>query len=122
MVTSNINGVDHGPLEENGEDISKVTKPVSTDVNLDVVSININDDIYSINHHELTAIRSNLSFELKTKPNLNLVHVYLDCSGGNDKRGNLVSEIAASKRCGELVAGQGNGVVSYIRSEINVVN
>lgn len=84
LVTSDVNSIDNRALEEDCEDVSKVTEPISTDVDLDVVSINVNNDIYSINHHQLAAIGSDLSFELQAKSNFDFVHVNFDVTFGNN--------------------------------------
>jgi hypothetical protein len=122
LLAGCVDKVDNGTLEENSENVSEITKPVSTDVKSDVVSVNINNDVHGVNHHELAAIRSNLGVELETKSNLHFVHVHFNVALSNHERGDLVAEFSACELSCKLIASQSNCIVCNIGGEHDIVN
>jgi len=109
-------------FEENSEQRGQVRPESSSDVELDVISVDVNDHIDSVNHHQLAASSGgNLGLELKAEPDVYGVHIYLHPAVGNHERGDLVAEVVGSEFGSQLVAVQSDGVFGDVSSEDNVV-
>lgn len=77
-------------------------------MNFDVITIDIDNNVNSVDSHELSNWTIFLSrflyFELKTKANLDSVHVNFCIPICVHKRSNVIMEIVASKLGSQFVA------------------
>lgn len=117
-LDGSANKVDDCALEEDCEDGRKAGPESSSDVKLNVVSVDVDDHIYGVNHHDLTASSGrDLSLKLKAETDVDGVHVHFDVSIGDHQRSDLVAEVIASEFSSELAAVEGDGVVGGIGSQ-----
>jgi len=121
-LDGSANKVDDCALEEDSEDGRKAGPESSSDVKLNVVSVDVDDHIYGVNHHDLTASGGgDLSLELKAETDVDGVHVHFNVPIGDHQRSDLVAEVIASEFSGELAAVEGDGVVNGVGSQSHAI-
>lgn len=110
--------VNNCSFEEHSENGGEAGPESSPDVKLNVVSVDIDDHIYGVNHHDLTASGGgDLSLELKAKSDIHGVHVHFDVSISDHQRSDLVAEVVASEFGSKFAAVEGDGVVGSVSSQ-----
>ena len=113
--------MDYSALEEDFKGSSKVGPYISPDLDVDIVSVNVNKDIDRVDSWDDATIWQSLSRKLKAKTHIDGVHddIGVACSDENPL---VTSEVVSVESGGEVIAGQLDLVVSWIDFKNDVLS
>lgn len=111
MFNSIINGINNASFEKHGENRAKICPETTSDVELDVVFVDIDKHIDSVYCNNLTASSVSLGFELEAKSDVDFFHVNFNVAFSLNKGCDLVAEMVALEGSSELFAVEVKSVV-----------
>lgn len=110
IMNAIVNQINNGTLEEDLEGASEVGPDVTRDLDVDVIFIDIDGDIDSLDSRDDTSISEGLSLKLEAEANVDSVHVDFEVPCGNEDP-RVAAERVSVELGAKLVGLENEGVV-----------